>query len=119
MKNSSDIGNRSREFPTCNAVTQPTAPPRAPKKETNILHKTQRRKVSWVNNIFRRNCFIKHVFGGTIEGTGRRGSGRKQPLDDLKETRRYCKLKEEASTRTLLRTHFGEGHGPVATQTTP
>jgi hypothetical protein len=31
----------------------------------------------------------------------------------------YCRLKEEAPTRTLLRTHFGEGHGPVATQTKP
>jgi len=28
--------------------------------------------------------------------TGRRGRRRKQVLDDLKETRRYCELKEEA-----------------------
>ena len=28
--------------------------------------------------------------------TGRRGRRRKQLLDDLKETRGYCKLKEEA-----------------------
>jgi hypothetical protein len=28
-------------------------------------------------------------------------------LDDLKETRRYWKLKEEAQDRTLWRTQFG------------
>ena len=32
MKNSNDtIGNRTRDLPTCSAVPQPTAPPRAPK----------------------------------------------------------------------------------------
>ena len=31
MKKSSDtIGNRTRDFPACSAVPQPTAPPRAP-----------------------------------------------------------------------------------------
>jgi len=31
MENSSDtIGNRTRDLPTCSAVPQPTAPPRAP-----------------------------------------------------------------------------------------
>ena len=30
MKNSNDtIGNRTRDLPTCSAVSQPTAPPRA------------------------------------------------------------------------------------------
>jgi hypothetical protein len=33
MKNSNDtIGNRTRELPTCSAVPQPTALPRAPRK---------------------------------------------------------------------------------------
>jgi hypothetical protein len=38
-------------------------------------------------------------------------------LDDLKETRRYWKLKEEAQDRTLWRTQFGRGYWPVARQT--
>jgi len=41
----------------------------------------------------RRNCLLKHVIDGMIEGrkrvTERRGRGRKQPPDDLKETRGY------------------------------
>jgi hypothetical protein len=31
-------------------------------------------------------------------------------LDDLKETRRYWKLKEEVQDRTLWRTQFGRGY---------
>jgi hypothetical protein len=52
------------------------------------------------------------------EMTGRRGRRRKQLLDDLKEKRRYCKLKEEALDRTQWRTRFGTGYGPVVRQTT-
>jgi hypothetical protein len=50
--------------------------------------------------------------------TGRRGRRCKQLLDDLKEKRRYWKLKEEALDRTLWRTRFGRDYGPVVRQTT-
>jgi hypothetical protein len=43
---------------------------------------------------------------------------RKQLLDDLDETRRYWKLKEEALDRTLWRTRFEGGYGPVAREIT-
>jgi hypothetical protein len=43
---------------------------------------------------------------------------RKNLLDDLQEKRGYWKLKEEALDRTLWRTHFGTGYGPVVRQTT-
>jgi hypothetical protein len=39
-------------------------------------------------------------------------------MDDLKEKKRYWKLKEEALDRTLWRTRFGRGYGPVVRQTT-
>jgi hypothetical protein len=65
--------------------------------------------------------FLKHLIEGTLEGriemTGRRGRRRKQLLDNLKEKRRYWKLKEEAIDRTLWRTSFGSGYGPVVRQT--
>jgi len=48
--------------------------------------------------------------------TERRGRRRKQPMDNLMETREYWKLKEEALARTLWRTRFGRG--PVVSQTT-
>ena len=39
MKNSSDtIGNRTRDLPTCSAVPQPTAPPRAPNTVHSVGH---------------------------------------------------------------------------------
>jgi hypothetical protein len=60
---------------------------------------------------------IEGKLEGRMEMTGRRGRRRKQLLDDLKERRRYWKLKEEALDRTVWRTGFGRGYGPVVRQT--
>jgi hypothetical protein len=46
------------------------------------------------------------------EVKGRRGGGRKQLLDDLKERREYWQLKEGALDRTLWRTYLRRGYGP-------
>jgi hypothetical protein len=68
-----------------------------------------------------RNCHLKHVIEGKVEGrievTGRRGRRRKQPLDDLNEKTGCWKLKEEALDRTVWRTGFGRGCGLVIRQT--
>jgi len=52
--------------------------------------------------------------------TGRRGRGRKQLFDDLKENRGYCKLNEETLDSTMLYYliqetlgRFGMGYGVV------
>jgi hypothetical protein len=91
------------------------------KEERNILHIIKRRKANWIGHILHRNCLLKHVIEGKSEGriemTGRRGRRCKQLLDDLKEKRRYWKLKEEALDHTLWRTRFGRGYGPVVRQT--
>ena len=50
--------------------------------------------------------------------TGRRGRKRGKLLDDLKERRGYCHLKEEALDRTVWKARFGRGFGPVVRQTT-
>jgi hypothetical protein len=60
---------------------------------------------------------IEGKLEGRIEMTGRRERRRNQLLDDLKEKRRYCKLKEEALDRTLWRTGCRRGYGPVVRQT--
>jgi hypothetical protein len=90
--------------------------------ERNILHTIKRRKGNWVGHILRRNCLLKHVFEGKIEGsieeTGRQGRRRKQLLDDLKDLRGYCKFKEEALGSTLWGIRFGRGYRPVVRQTT-
>jgi hypothetical protein len=92
------------------------------KEKRNIVHTTKRRKAKWIGHILRRNLFLNHVIQGKlerrIEMTGRRGRWRKQLLDDLKEKRSYCKLKEEALDRILWRTRFGSGYGPFVRQTT-
>ena len=50
--------------------------------------------------------------------TGRRGRRRRKLLDDLKDRRGYCHLKEEALDRTVGRGRFGRGFGPVVRQNT-
>jgi hypothetical protein len=59
------------------------------KEERNILRTIKRRKGNWIGHILRRNCLLKHVMGGNIEGsikvTGRRGRRRKLLLDDISE----------------------------------
>jgi hypothetical protein len=91
------------------------------KEDRNILQTIRRRKVNWVGCILRRNCLLKHVTEGKLEGrievTGRRGRRRKQLVDDLKEKRGYWKLKYEALDCTQCRAHFGRGCGPVVRRT--
>jgi hypothetical protein len=47
------------------------------KEKRNIVHTIKRRKVNWIGQILCRNCLLKHVIEGKIEGrteiTGRRG----------------------------------------------
>jgi hypothetical protein len=86
-------------------------------EERNILHTMKRRKANLIGHILRRNCLLKHVIegklGGRIEDRRRRERSRKQLLDGLNEKRIHWNLKEEALDRTLWRTRFGRGSGPV------
>ena len=50
--------------------------------------------------------------------TRRRRRRRKKLLDDLKNRRGYCQLKEEALDRTMWRNPFGRGFRPVVSQIT-
>jgi hypothetical protein len=78
---------------------------RRDKEERNILHIIKRRNANWIGHILRRNCLLKHIIEGKIEGrtevTGIRERRREQVLDDRKEKRGCWKLKEEALDRTL------------------
>jgi hypothetical protein len=86
-------------------------------EERNVLHTTQRGKANCIGHILCRNCLLKHVIEGKVEGTEKRGRRRKQLLDNLKKTRRYWKVKEEALDRTVWRTRFGRDYGPVVKRT--
>jgi hypothetical protein len=91
------------------------------KDDRNILNTIKRRKANWIGHILHRNCLLKHIIEGKLEGrtqmTGKQGRC-KQLLDDLQEKRRYWKLKEDALDHTKCRTRFGRGYGPVVRQTT-
>ena len=81
------------------------------KVEGNILQTMKRRKDNWIGHILCRTCLKKRVIEGKIEERigvrARRGRRHKQLLNDLKERRGYCKLKDEALDRTVWRTRFG------------
>jgi hypothetical protein len=81
---------------------------RGVKEERNILHTMKGRKANWIGHILRRNCLLKDGIEGKVlgkaEGTGRRGRRPEELLDDLKETRSYWNLKEDALDRTVWRT---------------
>jgi hypothetical protein len=91
------------------------------KGERNMLRTVNRRKANWIGHVLRRNCLLKQVIGGKLEGrikvTERRRRRCKQLLDDLKEKKRCWKLKEEALDRTVWRTRFGRGYRPVVKRT--
>ena len=42
-------------------------------KERIVPHAIKRRKANWIGHILRRNCLLKYVIKGKIEGTGRQG----------------------------------------------
>jgi hypothetical protein len=87
------------------------------KEQRNILHEIFKRKANWIGHILRRNCLLRRVTEGKIQGgievIGRQGRRRRKLLDDLKERRGHSRLKEEALDRTLWRARFGRGFGPV------
>jgi hypothetical protein len=86
-------------------------------EQRNILHEIRKRKANWIGNILRRNCLLKEVIEGKIQGqkkvTRRRGRRRKKLLDDLGDRRGYSHLKEEALDRIKWMNRFGRGCGPV------
>jgi hypothetical protein len=92
------------------------------KEQRNILHEICKRKANWIGYILRRNCLLQRVTEGKIKGgievTERRRRRCRNLLDDLKERKGYCHLKEGALDRTMWRASFGRGFRPVVRQTT-
>ena len=60
--------------------------------ERNILHKITRRKANWIGHIWRRNCLLKLVIEGNVEGSievkVRRGRRLEVLRDDVKDHNR-------------------------------
>ena len=91
-------------------------------EQRNILHAIRKRKANWIGHILHRNCLLKQVIEGKIKGeievTRRQERRSKKLLDDLKDRRGYCHLKEEALDRNMWRDRFGRGFEPVVRQIT-
>ena len=86
-------------------------------EQSNTLHEITKRKANWIGHILHRNCLVKQITEGKIKGqievTRRQGRRRKKLLDDLKDRRGYCQLKEEALDRTMWTHRFGRSFGLV------
>ena len=86
-------------------------------EQRNILHEIRKRNSNWIGHILRRNYRLQQVIEGKVKGqievTRRQGRRRKKLLDDLKDRRGHCQLKQEALDRTMWRNRFGRGFGPV------
>ena len=83
------------------------------KEEIKTLHKIKGSKANYIGHILRRNCILKHVIEGKVEGRmGRGGRINKKLLDDFKKKRRCLKLKEETLDHTLWRTSLDEAVDP-------
>jgi len=69
------------------------------KEEENVVQYKQRKggRLAGMVTFLRRNCLLKHVIEGNVEGriqvTERRGRRCKQLLDNLKEKTGYWKLR--------------------------
>jgi hypothetical protein len=81
------------------------------------IHEIRKRKANWIGHILRRNCLLEQVIEGKIKGqievARRRGRRCKKLLNDLKERRGHCQLKEEALDRSVWRNRFGRCFGLV------
>ena len=75
------------------------------------------REANWIGHSLRRNCFLKHVIKGKIEGRRRRGIRRKQLLYYCKGMIEWWKLKRKALECTVWSTPSGRDCGPIVTQT--
>jgi hypothetical protein len=75
------------------------------KEQRNILHEISKVGANWIGHILRRNCLLRQVIEGMIQGeievTIIRGRRRRKLLDNLKERRGYFHLKEEALDSTI------------------
>jgi hypothetical protein len=78
------------------------------RKEHSAYHTTK--NANW-SDIFLRDCFLKHVIEGKIEGMQWR-----ERWNELRK--RYWNLNEESPDCALWRTRFGRRYGPVAKETT-
>jgi hypothetical protein len=94
-------------------------------EERNILRRicAKQRKVNRIGHMLRSKCLLKTVIDGKIGGKKRRirrrrwRKNRLKRHNDYKDKRRYWKLKEVVLDRTLWRTGFRRGYGPVARRT--
>jgi hypothetical protein len=70
------------------------------KEQRNIVHTIKRRKANWIGHILRRNCLLKHVIEGKLEG---RIEMREDEEEDVSSY--WMTLRKREDTGNLKRKH--------------
>jgi hypothetical protein len=78
----------------------------------------KRRKFNWIGYSLFSQCLLKHITHGKTELTEDEEEVVSSYHVILMKNRRYQNLEDEALDRSLWRTRFGSGCGPVVKQTT-
>jgi hypothetical protein len=75
-------------------------------EKRTLINNILRRKANWIGHILRKNCLLHDVIEGQM--TEEKGVGRRtQLLDDLRNRRRYWKLKMETTVyHTIVREKY-------------
>ena len=73
-------------------------------EKRTLLNNIIRRKVNWIGHILRRNCLLNDAIEGQM--TEVKAVGRRTQFHDLRNRRRYWKLKVEAEGRKRWKRQF-------------
>ena len=65
-------------------------------EKSPFLYNILCRKSNWIGHILRINCLLHDAIEGQMTGVKGLGRRKTQLLDDLRNERKYCELKEEA-----------------------
>lgn len=71
--------------------------------EERQLLETIRSKRNWIGHVIRRECLLKGMIEGTVQGMSRRGRKRKKLLDELIKEDGYAGLRERVRNREKWR----------------
>ena len=75
-------------------------------EKRTLLNNILRTKANWIGHILKINCLLHDAIEGQMTKVKRVERRKTLLLDDLRNRRRYCELKEEAEDRNSRKLQF-------------
>jgi len=82
-------------------------------EDRNILQTIKFRKANWIGHVLGKNCLLKHVIKGKIEGRIEATERRGKKVSSYWMTLKKYRILEIERGITLSRIRFGRGYGAV------